>query len=198
MRRTNTLFMVQIAIFTAIELIFCFTPLGSLPLGPGIVATLAHIPAIIVALVLGKKAATYMGAVMGLSSLIIWTFMPPNPLVAFAFSPFAPNGNIWSLIICVVPRVLFPLITAIIYEKAKPRLKPVLSAALSAIIGTAIHSALVLSLIYFAFSSNPVVGGSYTTFIVAWGGINAIMEIVVAAIISAGIIVPLSRINKKA
>ncbi len=40
--RTMTL----LAIFTAIEVIFCFTPLGSLPLGPGIVATLAHILAL--------------------------------------------------------------------------------------------------------------------------------------------------------
>ena len=31
-----------LAIFASIEIIFCFTPLGSIPIGPGIVATLAY------------------------------------------------------------------------------------------------------------------------------------------------------------
>ena len=66
MKKTN--FWVQIALFTSIELIFCFTVLGSIPISPGIVATLAHIPAIIVALTLGKKPAAFRGTVMGISS----------------------------------------------------------------------------------------------------------------------------------
>ena len=96
MNRKKTLFWIQMSLFTAIEVLFCFTVLGSIPISPGIVATLAHIPAIIVALTLGKRAGAFIGAVMGICSLIVWTFMPPNPAVAFAFSPFVPNGNVWS------------------------------------------------------------------------------------------------------
>ena len=194
--KNKTLFWVQMAIFTAIELLFCFTVLGSIPLGPGIVATLAHIPALIVALTLGKKAGAFIGAVMGISALIIWTFMPPNPLVAFAFSPFVPNGNIWSLLICVLPRVIFPVFAAWLFGILNKRTGKVLAATVSAAAGTFVHSLLVLSGIFLAFYGNEVVGGSYTTFLVAWGGVNALIEIAVAAIIAAAVIVPLSKVNR--
>jgi uncharacterized membrane protein len=185
------------SLFTAIELLFCFTALGSIPLGPGIVATLAHIPAIIVALTLGKKAAAFMGTIMGISSLIVWTFMPPNAAIAFAFSPFMPNGNVWSLVICLLPRIIFPVVVAWLFEILKKRSKLVLSATLAAAVGTFIHSFLVLSGIYVAFSGNPAVGGNYTTFLVLWGGLNAIIEIVTAAIVAGAVIVPLSKVNRK-
>lgn len=196
MNNKKTLFWIQMSLFTAIEVLFCFTVLGSIPISPGIVATLAHIPAIIAALTLGKKAGAILGAVMGFSSLIIWTFMPPNPAVAFVFSPFIPNGNIWSLIICLVPRILFPVVVAWLFDILKKRCKLVLSATLAAAAGTFVHSFLVLSTIYLAFHGNDVVGGDYTIFLVAWGGLNAVIEIIIAAIIGAAVIVPLTRINK--
>lgn len=197
MNREKTLFWVQMSLFTAIELLFCFTALGSLPLGPGIVATLAHIPALVAALVLGKKAGAFMGAVMGISSLVVWTFMPPNAAVAFAFSPFMPNGNVWSLLICLVPRFLFPIAAAWLYEKLNKRKGRVFSASVAAGAGTLLHSLLVLSGIWLAFHGNAAVGGSYTDFIVAWGGLNAIMEIAVAIVIMGALIVPLSRFNMR-
>lgn len=196
MDRNKLLFWVQMSLFTAIELLFCFTVLGSIPISPGIVATLAHIPAIIAALTLGKKAGAFIGTVMAASSLIVWTFMPPNAAVAFAFSPFVPNGNIWSLIICLVPRIIFPVFVAWIYEAMKKRNGIVVSATVAAASGTFLHSLLVLSGIYAAFSGHDVVGGSYTDFLVAWGGLNAVIEIITAAVIAGAAIVPLSKVNK--
>ena len=185
------------SLFTAIELLFCFTVLGSIPISPGIVATLAHIPALVVALTLGKKAGAFIGAVMGISALIIWTFMPPNVAVAFAFSPFVPNGNFWSLLICIVPRVVFPVFAAWLFEVLSKKSGLVLSAAVAAGAGTFLHSLLVLSGIFLAFYGHEVVGGSYTTFLVAWGGLNAIIEIIVAVIIVGAVIVPLTRLNNR-
>ena len=191
----NTLYLVQLAMFVAIELIFCFTPLGSIPISPGIVATLAHIPAIVAAIILGYNAALIVGATMGLSALYIWTFTPPVPVVAFAFTPFAPNGSIWSLIICLVPRILFPLVTVWLFKTLKDRGPVVLRAVIAAIGGTFVHSALVLSIIYLAFNKSEVVGGNYIKFIIAWGGVNAILEIVIAGVIAGAIIIPLIKIN---
>jgi len=168
----KTLFWVQLAIFTAIEILFCFTVLGSIPISPGIVMTLSHVPALLVALTLGKKTGAFIGLIMGLSSLIIWSFMPPNPAVAFAFSPFVPNGNIWSLLICIVPRVLFPVVAAFLFEKLEKRTGIVPAAVIAAVLGTFVHSLLVLSGIFLAFYNNPVVGGDYVAFIVAWGGLR--------------------------
>lgn len=213
--------MVQLAVFTAIEAIFCFTPLGSLPLGPGIVATLAHIPALIVAMTLGKKAALYMGGIMGIFSLIVWTFMPPNPLYAFCFSPFMPNGNIWSLVICVVPRTIFPFIAAIIFElllkafaKKGSASKPKVIAAgvVSAVISSLIHSVLVLGGIYIIFGGNAEISqniieqagagadigisSDFVTFLVAWGWLNSICEAVVAGIACGACVLPLRKVAK--
>lgn len=222
-RKTNKqkiLLMVQLAVFTAIEAVFCFTPLGSLPLGPGIVATLAHIPAIIVALTLGKKPALYMGFIMGLFSLIVWTFMPSNPLFAFCFTPFTQFGNVWSIIICIVPRTLMPFLTAIVFELIKDKIKLVPAAAVAAVVGSLLHSVMVLGLIYICFSGNKEISDfiaqtmtnagtpefteayqagistNVGVFLTAWGGVNAVFEAIIAGVVSAGAVVPLTKLQK--
>lgn len=209
--------MVILALFTAIELLFCFTPLGSLPLGPGIVATLAHIPALIIALTMEKRHALYMGLLMGICSLIVWTFMPPNPLYAFAFSPFAPYGNFMSLIIAIVPRAVFPVFACALNDILKKKIKIVASAAISSIAASILHSVLVLGGIYIAFTGNPEitqyisdkvdpdavqatltgVSTNIAVFLTAWGGVNAIFEAVIAGLVSAAVIIPLNKIRNR-
>ncbi len=101
--RSKTLRLTQFAMLLAIEAVVCFTPLGSLPAVGPIVATLAHVPVIITAVLLGTGAGAAMGAIAGLFSFLVWTFTPPSPLIAFVFTPFygpgTPHGNVWSLVI---------------------------------------------------------------------------------------------------
>ena len=98
-----------LAIFASIEIIFCFTPLGSIPIGPGIVATLAHIPVIISAFLLEKKYSLIMGGIMGLCSFIWWSTIGLASPTSFAFTPFSEFGNFYSIIICFIPRLLMVL-----------------------------------------------------------------------------------------
>lgn len=217
--KSKTLYIVQLAIFTAIEAIFCFTPLGSLPLGPGIVATLAHIPALIAAFTLGKLAALYMGGVMGIFALIVWTFMPSNPLYAFCFTPFAPYGSIWSLVICIVPRMIFPVVAAVIFEALKnfmkrkkdnaPKTAFVIPAVVAAVVGSVLHSVMVLGGIYLCFGGNTEiiqgiteqageaaavgVSSDFVVFLIAWGWLNSVFEAIIAGILSGALILPLRR-----
>lgn len=112
----KTRFLAQFSILLALEAIFCFTPLGSLPaIGP-IVATLGMIPVIVTAIILGTGAGTLMGAFAGLFSFLVWTFMTPNPLVAFAFTPVYPPGNLFSVLICFVPRILVGTVTGLVFK----------------------------------------------------------------------------------
>ena len=116
----KTLSLAQFAMLLAIEALVCFTPLGSLPaLGP-IVATLGMVPVILTAVVMGTGAGTAMGAFAGLFSFLVWSFMPPNPLTAFLFTPFyslgAVRGNFWSLVICFVPRILVGTVTGVTFR----------------------------------------------------------------------------------
>ncbi|MBO4423555.1 MAG: ECF transporter S component [Clostridia bacterium] len=117
-------YLVFFAIMVAIEAIFCFTPLGSIPIIPGmVVATLAMIPVCITGVLLGVKGGTAMGFIAGLFSFIVWTFMPPN-FWAIAFTPFYKldlggvtlGGSPWSLVICFVPRILVGTVSALIYK----------------------------------------------------------------------------------
>lgn len=62
--RKQILFLVQFAMLLAIEAVFCFTPLGSLPIGP-MVATFAMLPVIVAAILLGTGAGTLMGFFAG-------------------------------------------------------------------------------------------------------------------------------------
>lgn len=197
MKRNNTKKLVILSLLTAIEVIFAFTVLGSIPIGPGIVATLAHIPPIIAATLFGKKEGFYMGCVFGFLSLIWWSFIGVAQPVAFAFTPLAPNGSIYSLIICLLPRMIYPLLTALIFEgiyKATKG-KTSLSAGISAGLGTIIHSFSVFLLLYIFYNQNEFVGKNFLNVVIAWGGINAIMEIIVAIIISASLIPALRKVK---
>ena len=197
--RKRILLLVQLAIFTAIEIIFAFTVLGSLPIVPGaIVATLAHIPPLIVAFSLGKWAALYMGGVMATCAFVYWNTIGIAFPTAFVFTPLAANGTFMSAVICIVPRVIFPFLAALIYDALKTRIKPVPAAAVAAIAGTIIHSCLVLGLIYVSFYGSSAVGDDFIAFILAWAGLNAVAEILVAAVICSALVVPLNKVNRLA
>ncbi len=117
---STVLTLVQLAMLIAIEAVFCFTPLGSLPIGP-MVATFSMIPVIVAAILLGTWAGTFMGFVTGLFSFLVWTFMPPpsSAMFAFVYTPFYSlgefQGNGWSLVICFLPRILTGTFAGLVY-----------------------------------------------------------------------------------
>lgn len=109
----------KLCFLVAIEAIFCFTPLGSIPIGP-IVATLAMLPVIVTALIFGYKEGMFLGFVMATFCFIYWTFIMPAYPTAFLFTPFSEaagyKGNFCSLIICFVPRILTGLVPALVLK----------------------------------------------------------------------------------
>lgn len=190
---------VILALLTALEIIFAFTVFGSIPLGPGIVATLAHIPPIIAAILLGKKEGFYMGSVFGILSLIYWSFIGVASPAAFAFTPLAQNGSFASLLICLLPRMIYPVLTAMIYEAFMKKTncgKVSMCAAVSSALGTLIHSFLVFLLLYIFYNGHETVGHSFLNVIIAWGGINALMEVIVAAVVSGALIPALKKVRR--
>lgn len=142
----KTLFLAQFSMLLAIEAITCFTPLGSLPAVGPIVATLAHVPIVITGVLLGAGAGALMGFFAGAMSLIVWTFMPPAPsvLIAFVFTPFYSlgeyQGNFWSIVICIVPRILTGLVAGLVFraleKSGRDRLGMILGGALGSLCNT--------------------------------------------------------------
>ena len=84
-KKSNTGWMIRVALMAAIIILLANTPLGMIQL-PIVKATTVHIPVIIGAILLGPKAGAILGGVFGVCSLISNTYAPT--LLSFAFSPF--------------------------------------------------------------------------------------------------------------
>ena len=201
-RRKRTLFLTQFSILLAIEAIVCFTPLGSIPIGP-LVATLAHVPVIVTAINLGVGAGTTMGFFAGLFSFIIWSFFPPNPLLAFTFTPFYAPGNFWSLVICFVPRILIGTFSGLMFNLLNKFAKnshvmDVVSYAVAGVIGSLTNTVLVLGGIY-VFFGQPYAEANAIGFELLFGAImgvvatNGVLEAVVGGLFAYVICKPIRK-----
>ena len=199
------LFLAQFSMLLAIELVVCFTPLGSLPIGP-LVATLSGVPVIITAIMLGTKAGASMGFVFGLSSFLKNTFMPPSP-AAFVFTPFYSigdvSGNLWSLVICFVPRILVGVTAGIAFQLLSRQLEGKKSAkvipfAVSGVLASLTNTILVLGGIYVFFGRTyaAAFGMSYELLLGALGAViatNGLLEAVIGGVAAAAVCYPLRR-----
>lgn len=201
--RGKTLRLAQFAMMLAIEAVVCFTPLGSLPaIGP-VVATLGMVPVILTAIVMGTGAGSLMGAFAGLFSFLVWTFMPPNPLIAFVFTPAyslgASRGNFWSLIICFVPRILVGTVSGLCFRLfTRLKWKEPFSYGISGVIGSLINTLLVLGGIYVFFGSSyaAALGQNFGVLPAVIGAViltNGIPEAVLGGITAYAVARPLRK-----
>jgi len=201
--RKRTLFLTQFAMLLIIEALFCFTILGSIPIGP-IVATTAHIPVIITAILLGTKAGALMGLAMGLFSVYIWTYMipPTSSPFAFVFSPFV-SGNIMSFFISVVPRVMIGVAAGLIFKLfyevlGKNRVSQGLAYGMAGVLGSLANTVLVLGGIYLFFGHQfaEASGLAYDMLLGTLMGIvvsNGLPELIVASVAAYTVGMPLKE-----
>jgi len=197
----KTIFLAQFAMLLAIEAIVCFTPLGSLPIGP-MVATLGMVPVIITAIILGTPAGTAMGFFTGLFSFLVMTFTPPTP-VAFVFTPFysigAVHGNFWSLVICFVPRILVGTVTGLCFSLfSRLKWNKVFAFSVSGVLGSLTNTILVLGGIYVFFGQSyaTVIGKSFDVLLGIIGLsilTNGIPEAVIGGIAAYAICYPIKK-----
>jgi uncharacterized membrane protein len=203
----RTLFLTQFSVLLAIEIIFCFTPLGSLPIG-AIVATLAGIPVVCCAILLGTGAGALMGLLAGIFSLIIWTFNPPQPPLAFLYSPFYAageiRGNFWSLVISIFPRVMIGVCAGFFYRiftKIFKNKSNTVSYVIGGVLGSLANTFFTLGLIYLVFAEQfvQISGGDVTNAKAVVLGVilgivasNGILEAVICALVAAAVCQPIT------
>lgn len=185
----------KVCLMIAILAIFCFTQLGSIPIGP-IVATTAMIPVIIASLTFGEKIGMIVGFVFGLFSFIYWTFILPAFPTAFLFTPFAESagykGNIGSLIICFMPRIMIGFTPIMVSKFFK---KSIIGDVLGSIVGSLTNTFLVIIFIFLFFGNeNPVIAGKgLLTVLAATIVTNGIPEAIICAIVCP----PIAKILRK-
>lgn len=201
LKRTNTKLLVQLALLVALEIILVFTPLASIPLGTAIVATTAHIPVIIAAIMLGRKSGIFMGGVFGVLSLIVWTVYTPPSSAAFAFTftpaynvPGTDSGSPLSLLVVLVPRIILGLAAAELYRVfMKFDKNGHIACPLASVLATLTHTVLVLGMIYVFFGRayaevNQI---EYSALLGAMGVIvvtNGLLEALIAALITSALV----------
>lgn len=178
---------VKVTFIIALELVFCFTPLGSIPIGP-IVATLSMVPVIIASLVYGKKVGMLLGMVFAICSFIYWTFILPAYPTAFLFTPFAEaagyKGNFGSLIICFVPRIISGAVPAMVLDIPKSKNSIGISALASAL-GSLTNTFFVLIFIsvFFGKEYSTIMGQGIFTILGLTILTNGIPEAIICSIV---------------
>lgn len=194
-------------IFTAIIITMSVVPfLGYIPLG-FMNATIIHVPVIIGALLLGPRYGAFLGLVFGVTSLVKATLTPT--VTSFVFSPFVTiggySGNMWSVVIAIVPRVLIGVVAYYVYiliMKLAHGIKGSQTAALwiAGIAGSMTNTLLVMNGIYiffgesYAAASSQIVERIYDVILGIILGFG-IPEAIVAGILTAAIVKVLLKIK---
>lgn len=194
-------------IFTAIIITMSVVPfLGYIPLG-FMNATIIHIPVIVGALLLGPRYGAFLGLVFGMTSLIKATLTPS--VTSFVFSPFITiggySGNMWSVVIAIVPRVLIGVVAYYVYEWVMKIARgkkggQTVALWLAGISGAMTNTLLVMNGIYIFFgksyvaASNKVVERVYDAILAIIVGFG-VPEAIVAGILTTAIVKVLFKIK---
>ena len=159
--------LVLLSMFIGIEIVLMSTPLGFIPIGP-IKATTLHIPVLILSMVLGVKEGMILGLFFGFSSILTNTFQPS--LFSFCFSPFYSigeiSGNMGSVIIALLPRMMLGVICGMFYKLLSKRINHEVAIGISSAISTLAHTFMVMFFIYIFFGKEYALtaGFAYETF----------------------------------
>ncbi len=191
---------VLMGVFISIMLIQTIVPiLGYIPLGI-MNATIIHITVIVGAIMLGPKSGAFLGFVFGLSSLIRNT-LQPNP-TSFVFSPFVSiggySGNVKSLIVVFIPRILIGVVAYYVYTALKKREK--LALVLAGICGSMTNTILVMGSIYLFFGREYALAGkrdfeNLSRIIMGIIGTQGVGEAIVSAIITVAVVSALKKLD---
>lgn len=204
---SNARYLALLAMLVAIELLVGLIPmLGYIPVG-ALHLTIVHIPVIIGALLLGPKAGGILGFFFGLTSLLNATFLQPNPIESPLFSPFFVGGpfqgNVYSLLICFVPRILVGVVAGYLFILLSKIWAPKGAIyAFSSVVASFVNTVLVLGGIYLFFAEPYAAANSITTdvlFGILMGvvALNGVFEAILAALVTTIVVYILMPLVKR-
>lgn len=188
-RRERTLYLVQLAILSAILLLLEVTGLGYIRI-PAISMTIMQVPVIIGALVLGPAAGAILGTVFGLTSFA--QAFGKDPLGAILLS-LNPAG---LFVTTVLTRALMGWLCGLIFLLLKKTaLKESLRLVLASLSGALLNTLLFMTAFILFFFSAPSVQeiasglgtGSPLLFAVLLVGVQGLIEAVVCTLLGSAI-----------
>ena len=166
-----------LGLMTALLILFSFTPIGTIPIGP-LSITLNVIPVAVAAIALGPAGGLIMGCVFGLLSFLqcLGIGIPSGMgITLFSIDPFL------AFIQRFIPRALDGFLVGVIFRalEKKPGFRPAcfIAGFCSAFLNTAFFmSALVLLFGNTEYVRGLMNGRSFLVFVCAFVGVNAVVE----------------------
>lgn len=193
-RRRKTLFLAQNAILTALIVLMAFTPIGYLPLGP-VKMTFIMVPVAVGAITLGEKSGAFLGLVFGITSFIQCFGLDLFGTTLFGINP------LYTFIMCIVPRVLMGYLCGVIY-KLVARKKKKFALVFASFLAPVLNTTFFMSLLLLFFGESDYIigirnGAELLPFLVAFVGLNGVMEIVTTTIIAPPVASAVKKATKK-
>ena len=174
-----------LGLMTALLILFSFTPIGTIPIGP-LSITLNVIPLAVAAIALGPVGGLIMGCVFGLLSFLqcLGIGIPSGMgITLFSIDPFL------AFIQRFIPRALDGFLVGLIFRalEKKPGFRPAcfIAGFCSAFLNTAFFmSALVLLFGNTEYVRGLMNGRNFLVFVCAFVGVNAVVEMLVCTVVS--------------
>lgn len=193
-RRKRTLFLVQNALLTALIVLMAFTPIGYLQIGV-VKMTFIMVPVAVGAITLGEKSGAFLGLVFGITS-----FIQCFGLDAFGTTLFGINPA-YTFIMCIVPRVLMGYLCGVAY-KLIARKKKKFALVFASFLAPVLNTVFFMSLLLLFFGNSDYIqgirnGAELWPFLVAFVGLNGVMEIATTTVIAPPVASAVKKAVKK-
>lgn len=205
--KTKTKNLTLTAILVAVMLLFGFTPIGFIPIGP-VQVTLMCLPLIIGTIVLGLRTGIILGIIFALTSLaqlLMGTSVLFNLLV-----PSLTFGDMVAiLLIFFVPRLLIGPLTYLVYKGIGPG-REKLRIGIASAVGSLTNTVLFLGMLYAFFGGqigSLLLGGQISAgiaafntgawaFILSIGLLNGLPEAAAAVLVCVPVVSALKKTYK--
>lgn len=178
----------QLAILTTIILLMAFTPIGYIKTF-GLEITLIVIPVTVGAIVLGPAAGAFLGGVFGITSFIQCFGLSPFGAALLNINPSA------TFIVCLIPRLLMGWLTGLIFRALRKGGLKETAYPVASLCGPFMNTLFFMTaLLAFFYRSDYIQGiaeslggGNVIQFVIAFVGINGLVEAITCFLIGTAI-----------
>ena len=183
--KVNTKSLVILGLMTALTMIFSFTPIGSIPIGP-LVITLNVIPIAIAAVTVGPVGSAVIGGIFGLLSFLqCFGIGVPSGMGAVLVS----INPILAFVQRFVPRLLDGIIVGFIAKGMSKVTNNYVSYAVTGFFTAFLNTAFFMSALVLLFGNTDYVkelmgGKNIIVLICTFVGINALVEMAVCTFVT--------------
>lgn len=193
--KSKILSLTENAMLAAIVVLMAFTPVGYLQIGL-VKMTFIMIPVAVGAITLGEKSGAFLGLVFGITS-----FVQCFGLDIFGTTLMSINP-IYTFIMCIVPRVLMGYLCGLVF-KGLARFKKGIAVVIASLSAPIFNTVFFMSLLMLFFGNSDYIMSmragteNLWAFLVAFVGLNGVMEVVTTTVIAPPVALAVEKATKK-